>query len=225
MPLTFAGIELDRRKLLLLGAIVLGCAAVAFAYHFVDVEAIHRRAEKLDGALVFALMTILPMVGFPETVSTAVAGMRFGLPLGLALVSLSIALQMLLSYAIVKLAPAFFSKRLKSLRERLPRAAHTPLTLFTMLLPGVPYFAKNYVLPLAGVPLATFLLVGLPINIARSVVGLAFGDMSDDLTPARVAGFAVYFIVITVTCAWAFRRLWAQMKSPPPAAGGRKQPA
>lgn len=223
MELTLAGFTLDRRKILTIAGAILACIGVALLYRQIDIDAIHHRAEGLNGVLVFVLMTVLPLVGFPVTVTHAVAGMRFGLPLGLTLVAVSITLQMLASYALVKLLPGFFASRLSSLRRRLPHAAHTPLTIFTMLLPGVPYFAQNYVLPLVGVPLAPYLLWGVPIHLARSVVGLAFGDMSDDLTPARLAGFAAYFVVITITCAWSFRRLQAQMKNPRPKAGGRKR--
>lgn len=225
MELTIAGIELDRRKLITIALVVLGCVAVTLLYRQIDVAAVHRRAEEINGVLVFALMTLLPLVGFPVSILHAVAGVRFGLPLGIPLVALSIVLQMLLSYAIVQLAPGFFARRLEPIRRRLPKAAHTPLTQFTMLLPGVPYFAQNYVLPLAGVPLGTYLLWGVPIHIARSIVGIAFGDMSDDLTPARLTGFAVYFVVVTAGCAWTFRRLQARMKDQRPKAGGRKRAA
>jgi uncharacterized membrane protein YdjX (TVP38/TMEM64 family) len=99
------------------------------------------------------------------------------------------------------------------------------VTQFTMLLPGVPYFAQNYVLPVIGVPLGTYMLWSVPIHIVRSIVGIAFGDMSDDLSPLHIAGFVAYFVVITVACTWAFRRLQARMKGPQPKAGGRKRRA
>ena len=152
-------------------------------------------------------MVALPLMGFPVTVMHAVAGLRFGIPFGGVLVALTILLQLLMAYGLVKLAPQFFARRLRSFRKRLPTGTHTSLTQFTMLMPGVPYFAQLYVLPLAGVPLATFLRWSLPINITRSVVGVTFGGIADDLTPLRLAGFATYFLVITVSCTAAFRRL------------------
>jgi len=225
MELTVAGFTLDRRKLIAIAIIVVACVGLTLLYRQIDIEAVHRRAEGINGVLVFVLMTLLPMVGFPVTVTHAVAGVRFGLPLGLTLVAVSITLQMLLSFALVKMAPHLFARRLDPLRRRLPKTAHTPLTQFTMLLPGVPYFAQNYVLPLMGVPLGTYLLWGVPIHIARSIVGIAFGDMSDDLTPLRLAGFATYFVLVTLACTWAFRRLQAQVKGQRSKAGGRKRRA
>lgn len=225
MELTIAGFELDRRKIITIAVIIVACVAVALLYRQIDIAAVHRRAEGLNGVLVFVLMTVLPLFGFPVSVTNAVAGVRFGLPLGIALVSVSIVLQLLASYGLVKLAPKLFARRLEGLRKRLPEGAYTPVTQFTMLLPGVPYFAKNYVLPVIGVPLGTYLLWSLPIHIMRSIVGIAFGEMSGDLSPLRIAGFVTYFVVITVTCTWAFRRLQAKMKDRPARASGRKRPA
>lgn len=222
MEVTIAGIELDRRKLLIVGGVVLACVAVGLLYERIDVEAVNAWTESLNGGLVFTLMVVLPLVGFPVTVAHAVAGMRFGLALGLTLAACSIVLQLLASYALVRAAPQLFQRRLQGIREKLPEGAHGPVTLFTVLLPGVPYFAKNYVLPLIGVPLRTFLLWAAPIHIARSLVGVAFGHLSSDLTPLRITAFVGYFLVVSAGCAWALRRVQAQVKDRRSAAGGRR---
>lgn len=225
MELTIAGFEIDRRKIVTFIAIVLACAALAFVYRQIDVQALHLRAQEVNGFLVFVFITVLPLFGFPVSVCHAIAGVRFGLGLGLALVAASVVLQLLASYALVKLAPSFFERHMERWRKKLPKAAHVPLTQFTMLLPAVPYFAQNYVLPLVGVPLGVYLFWGAVIHIVKSIIGVLFGEMSDDLTPARVAIFVGYAIVITVTTAWAFRRLQARIKDRPRAAGGRKRRA
>lgn len=225
MEVTIAGFTLDRRKLLTLAAIVLGCVAFGLLYRQIDMPALHERARDLNGAMIFVLMTILPLFGFPVSVCHAVAGVRYGMVLGFVLVGGSIVLQMLASYALVKAMPQFFARRMEPFRQKLPQATHAPLTVFTMVLPGVPYFAQNYVLPLVGVPLGTYLLWGLPIHLAKSLIGIAFGNMSDDLTPVRIAGFVVYAIFITVACGWALRRLQAQIRDQRSAAGDPKRPA
>jgi uncharacterized membrane protein YdjX (TVP38/TMEM64 family) len=119
-----------------------------------------------------------------------------------------------MSYLLVRVAPGFFKRRLKPVREKIPRGAHSSVTLFTMLLPGVPYFVQNYVLALIGVPLRTYLLICLPIHWARSLVSLTFGHLVSDLTPWRIVGFAVYNLCIILSCAWAFRRLRSQLRAP-----------
>ena len=214
------------RRIGIVVAAIVALGALVLLYRTIDIAALHQRAAEVNGVLVFALMTVLPLIGFPVSVTHAVAGVRFGFGPGLALVSVSIVLQLLASYALVKGMPKLFTRPLKPLRERLPKGAHTPVTQFTMLLPGVPYFAQNYVLPLAGVPIGIYLLWGIPIHIAKSAIGVGFGDMSDDLTPLRIAGFVTYTIFITVTCTWAFRRLQARLKvAPAKKAAGRKRRA
>lgn len=219
MELTVAGYTLNRRKLLTILGVVIGLVLVAWLYRQIDVPALHERTKDINGALIFVLMTVLPLFGFPVSVCHAIAGVRYGLVWGVVLVGASIVLQMLASFLLVKLLPSFFERRMEPFRKKLPHAAHAPLTVFTMVLPGVPYFAQNYVLPLVGVPLGTYLLWGLPIHIAKSVIGIVFGDVSDDLTPARIAGFAAYAVFITVACGWAFRRLQAQIRGQRSAAG------
>ncbi|MBA4138288.1 MAG: hypothetical protein C0518_13330 [Opitutus sp.] len=175
--------------------------------------------------MVFLALTLLPLAGFPVSVMHAVAGVRFGFAVALPLVALSILLQLLLSYALVRAAPGFFARRLEPLRRRLPHAAHWPLTLFTLLLPGAPFFAQNYVLPLMGVPLRIFLSVALPLHLVRSIVGVTFGELSDHLTPWTVAGFAAYAVGVTLACGFAFRRLRERLRDPRPAGDGPTQRA
>lgn len=206
--------QLTRRRIATAVAVTVALVALVLLYRRIDMTALHLAAEGVNGGLVFGLMTVLPMAGFPVSVAHAVAGVRFGFGPGLALVSLSIVLQLVASYALVKAMPKLFARHLKPLRERLPKGAHAPVTQFTMLLPGVPFFAQNYVLPLVGVPLGIYLQWSIPIHIAKSAIGVVFGDMSDDLTPLRIGGFAVYAIFITVACTWAFRRLQARMAAP-----------
>lgn len=199
--------RLTPKQYVWLGVAVAIVTGVLLFYRELDLDAIHARADELNGGVVFAAMVVLPLVGFPVSIVHAVAGLRFGLGVGCALVALATFLQLLTAYGLVKLMPGFFARKLEPLRKRLPEGAHTPVTLFTMLLPGVPYFSQIYVLPLIGVPLGTFLMWSLPINVARSVVGVTFGDICDNLTPLRMAGFGAYIVTIILLCSWAFRRL------------------
>jgi uncharacterized membrane protein YdjX (TVP38/TMEM64 family) len=216
--------RLTPKQYALIGGVIIAVGLVTLFYRQIDIDTIHARADELNGFVVFAGMVLLPLGGFPVSVVHAVAGLRFGLGLGCLLVALATVIQLLTAYGLVKLMPGFFGRKLEPLRKRLPQGTHTPVTLFTMLLPGVPYFSQIYVLPLIGVPLGTFLMWSLPINIARSVVGVTFGDLCDNLTPLRLAGFGVYIVGITLTCAWAFRRLRRQMLANEKPTPGRPTP-
>ncbi|WP_218280096.1 hypothetical protein [Verrucomicrobium spinosum] len=52
---------------------------VSWLYRQIDVAGLHDRAAHISGPVVFILMTVLPLLGFPVSVLHAVAGLRFGL--------------------------------------------------------------------------------------------------------------------------------------------------
>lgn len=202
-------------RAILIGAVV--CVGLGVLYRKIDIDTVHEYAGRLNAALAFLLLTLLPLGGFPVTVLHVVMGIRFGVKLGLLLVAGSIILQLLASYVLVHLFRRKFAQRLADVRKRIPKTAYGSMCLFTMLLPGVPYFAKNYVLPLLGVPLRTYLLICAPIHILRSSVAIVFGDTSDDLTPGRIAGLALYFATTVLVSWWMFRRLRAEIGKTSPA--------
>jgi uncharacterized membrane protein YdjX (TVP38/TMEM64 family) len=196
-------------RAIIVGVVV--CVAAGLLSRKFDLQTVREYAEGLNAVVAFILLTLLPLVGFPVTVLHVVSGMRFGVPLGFTLVAISILLQLLLSYALVYFFRGVFARRLGPIGKKIPRTAHGTMCLFTMLLPGVPYFAKNYVLPFLGVPLRTYLLVCLPVHIARSIVALVLGGESDDLSPGKIAGLVVYYAVTAGVSWWMFRRLRSQI--------------
>jgi uncharacterized membrane protein YdjX (TVP38/TMEM64 family) len=207
-------------------ALVLGLIA-AVLYSKLDIEAVHAHAARLNGGVAFALLVVLPLFGFPANLAHIAAGIRFGAIAGLALVSLSILLQLLVSYALVHRWRRFFerSRWLKKLRDRIPEGAHASVCIFTVLLPGAPYAAVNYTLPLLGVPLRTFLLCAWPLHSLRSTVTVLLGDQSAHLTATRLVVLIGYALLILAASWWTYRRMQSQFSDPPSAAGGRKQPA
>ncbi len=207
---------------------VLGLAALAFLlYRNGNMAAVHAYASGLNPVAAFSLLLGLPLLGVPVSLIHIAAGIRFGVQLGLALVALSILLQLLASYAIVHVWRRHFdhARWLQHVRERIPRGAHTSISIVTVLLPGAPYAAINYVLPLLGVPLRTYLLVAFPLHCLRSTVTVAFGDQSHQLTPMRLAFLLAYALVILGASSLTYRRLRARLESQPAGAGDQKQPA
>lgn len=205
-------------------AVIVIAVIGALIYSQLDVHEVHRQAARLPAPLGFALLTVLPLLGFPASLLHIAAGIRFGAPLGMALVSLSIGLQLLASFAIVRLWRGHFERArwVAKVRKRIPKGAHASICIFTLLLPGAPYAGINYVLPLVGVPLRTFLLCAWPVHTLRSTVTVVFGDQSDELTPWRLAALAAYALTVLGACWWMFRRLRRQFEDPPAAASGRK---
>ena len=206
-------------------ALVIGAVSIVL-YSRIDVQAVHEQAARFNGGIAFGLLLVLPLIGFPASVLHVAAGVRFGAGAGLALVSLSILFQLLASYALVRLWRHRFERArwVRKIRERIPDGAHASVCVFTLLLPGAPYAAVNYVLPLIGVPLRTFVACGWPLHSLRSTVTVVFGDQSDQLTVARLAILLVYALMIAAVSWWTYRRLQSRLEDPPPMAGDRKQP-
>lgn len=208
------------------GVVVLGVIG-ALLYSQIDVHELHRSAARLPAGAAFALLAILPLLGFPASLLHVAAGIRFGAPLGMAVVCASIAFQLLASYAIVHVWRDRFERArwVKRVRKRIPEGAHASICVFTVLLPGAPYTAINYVLPLIGVPLRTFFFCCLPLHTLRSTVTVVFGDQSDTLTPGRLAALAAYAVTILAVSWWMYRRMQRRFEGQPAKADGPKQRA
>jgi uncharacterized membrane protein YdjX (TVP38/TMEM64 family) len=206
-------------------ALVLGVIA-ALVYSRIDLRRIHEQAAGFNGGLAFALLVVLPLVGFPASLLHLAAGIRFGAVLGLTLVSFSILLQLLASYGIVRLWRPWFEQArwLKKIRARIPHGAHAGVCVVTVLLPGAPYAAVNYVLSLMGVSLRTFILCAWPLHTLRSTITVLFGDQSAHLTAARLAVLMAYALTIFAASWWTYRRLQARFEGRRPTADDRKPP-
>lgn len=198
---------------------------MAVLYGQIDLVVLRAKAQHMNGGLAFVLLTLLPLVGFPVSALDVVAGVRFGVHLGVPLVWLSILLQLLLSYGLVHWQRRFFEKRFKSIRDRIPPGAHVPVTIFIMLIPGAPYFTQLYTPPLLGVPLRVYLAICLPIHAARSIIAVVFGGESHQITLGWVLGMLAYGAVLLTVSWWAYRRVRGALGDQPPVGNGRKQPA
>lgn len=207
--------------------VVIAVIAVAWAIvgGAIDMRAVHEKAARTNGVVVFALLVLLPLIGFPVAVLHFAVGIRFGLWIGLGLVAVSIPLQLAGYYGLVRWQKEFFRDKFKGLRGKIPPGAHDAMAVFTLLIPGAPYFAQNYALALMGVPFRVALRWAMPLNLARAAVTILVGDQSDHLTRGRIAWIALYALVLVGASWLAYRRLHARMTGRRRAGNGRKSPA
>ena len=216
---------LSPRRLAIFLAVAVALVAFMVFRDQLNLASLHAHALQMNAATVLFSLFVLPLLGFPVSVMHAITGAKFGLPWGMTFVGLSIAFQLFASYGIVRLWPQFFAERFAWLRKKLPPATHRSLILFTLLLPGAPYFAQNYVLAIARVPFWLFFRFAFPIAFCRSLIGVIFGEWSGHMTPGRIAFFVAYTATIMLICGLAFRRLRAQLQSPPRAGNDRTRSA
>lgn len=210
------------------GLVLGGIALVAAAIHSrIDVAELQALAARLPAWLAFVLLTLLPMAGFPVSLLHVAAGVRFGAGIGLAVVAASIALQIALAWLLVRRWRKFFERVpwLGRLRRRIPAGARGGVCVFSVLLPGAPYSAITYVLPLLGVPLRTLLLYAWPVHCLRSTVTVVLGDQLDEFTVTRLVVLLAYASTILFASWLTYRRLQAGFENPPPAEGDPKRPA
>jgi len=187
----------------------LGATAVVLSLLWgrVDIDHVHQQAERIPGALAFALMVVLPLVGCPATLVNLGAGIRFGIGGGLPLVALAIVIHQLIAFQLVRWRPAMFGPLVDPIRRRLPKGSHGSVAVFSALIPGVPYWMQVYSMPLIGLRLKTVLLYCVPLHTIRSMIALIGGDISDHPSPGWLVGLGVYAVILMSVCFYAGRRI------------------
>lgn len=167
--------------------------------------------EGLNAAAVLPLMALLPIGGFPIAVVYLVAGARFGPLLGGVVVAGVTAIHMLGTYLIGRSflrgpLHRFIERRHKHLPE-VPDDEHAAVAVIATLVPGLPYFVRNYLLVLAGVRLRVFFTVCLPIYVARSYVTILLGNLSGDPSKLGLVVLLTFDVLKVGICAYVIWRL------------------
>lgn len=151
----------------------------------------------------FIALAILPCFGVPTTPFYILAGATFSPWINFWGITLSLALNVLLTYVIVR---SFLRKGiewlLRSAGYAIPKFAPKKALRFCILLklaPGVPQFVKNYLIGLSGIPFGHFFLICFGITIWYAFAFVMLGDSIYDRDPAMaLAALAVVGIVALV---------------------------
>jgi len=125
----------------------------------------------------FIALAILPAIGFPTTPFFVLAGALYGTGIGLFGSALAVSANLILCYWISHsgLRP-WIKRRLSRTKYKLPnfaesRAGAVRFTLLIKVAPGLPTFAKNYVIGLTGVPFWTYFVVSF---VFTGIYGASF---------------------------------------------------
>lgn len=159
----------------------------------------------------FAALAVLPAVGVPTTPFYIMAGATFGGVAGVLGSMASLAVNLLICHWIGQsgLRP-WLVRRLEGAGRTLPKLEKGKAWRFAALVklaPGVPAFAKNYLIVLAGVPFPVFFGISMaataPYLVALVILGESVWqhDVSDFVWVA--AGLLTLSAV-----AWWVRRRW-----------------
>lgn len=162
------------------GAVVVAGALVLVFTHvdwtrFMDVVA------QLPIGLLLPAMALLPLIGFPIVPVYLVAGARFGPYGGGLVVALVTAAHLAGSYLI---AQTVLRRPLLRLLRRwhahlpeIPDDEQVAVAFIAVLVPGIPYVLRNYLLAVIGLRLRIYFWIALPIHVARSYVSILVGNL------------------------------------------------
>jgi uncharacterized membrane protein YdjX (TVP38/TMEM64 family) len=162
--------------------------------------------------VVLTITAVLPLVGFPISMVYLLLGARFGPVLGLAVVTGITALHLLGTHWIAR---SFLRRPLLRFIERrkhhvpeVPPGENAAIALMIMLAPAIPYFVRNYVLALSGIPLRIYLWIALPIHVLRSYVALFLGDFGSSPSDRAWVFLGIFYgtkLAIFAGVAWWLR--------------------
>jgi len=134
--------------------------------------------------LFFTAMAILPALGVPMLAFTLSAGPMFGQHLGIGIVVLlslaAITVNVILSYFFARYTMRHVIERLMAWLgynlPKIPEGDITDVIIIVRVTPGIPFFAQNYLLGLAGVPFRKYLIITCIFTWGLSTAFVLFGD-------------------------------------------------
>jgi uncharacterized membrane protein YdjX (TVP38/TMEM64 family) len=179
-------------------------------YATVDLTVIHIWLEQWNGPVVFVLIALLPLFGFPVSLLQILAGAKFGIGWGFVVSSLSIVVHLLgmhwIGTSFLRRPLECFLQKKKHQLPQVPAGEHNSVAFLMTLLPGS-YALKNYAMIVGGISLHTLLWVCLPVYAIRAIFGIYFGHFSTEPSTFRLAILIGNTILITVVSAYLVKRL------------------
>lgn len=143
----------------------------------------------------FTALAILPAIGFPTTPFFVLAGALYGTWTALIGSAIALSANLVLCYWISHSAMRpWLERRLSRTKYRIPsfegsRAGAIRFTFLIKIAPGLPTFAKNYVVGMAGVPFGIYFAVSFVFTgiYAASFIVLGESIFSRDWTTGGLA--------------------------------------
>lgn len=171
-------------------------------------EALEAFGRELPAGWFVVAYFLLPLVGFPFGLLLLLAGVRFGLVGGMAVVAAGMFFH---HYVAFYLTHGLFCDKVRSFFERIgygiPSIQEKHRIWFTAVfaaIKGPPYFAKIYLLALTDIPLRIYLWVGAPVYILFSLVPVTAGS--------AVARFDAKWLYLALALALLFSALGFWLK-------------
>ncbi len=173
-------------------------ALITFATRF-GWSALHQKVLELNPAAILVVLAVLPMIGFSIVAVDIILGAKFGVMLGMGAVIGITAFHLLASHWIARSILREPLQRFLLRHQRklpvLPPNQEVAVSVLFALVPGLPYFARNYLLALSDIPLRIYFWCCLPIYVARAYLTLSLGDWSGSMTREKIYYLSAVYII------------------------------
>lgn len=183
-------------------ALCLVLLAAGFLFYSSEIKQLFAliRNENLHPAYLVAAFLILPVLFFPFSALLIVIGLRFDMWAGILILFAAMPVHLAVSYY---LARQVFHDRLKKYARRrfqldfqVPQRRQTQFSFLFMVIPGLPYTVKNYLLPLSGIPFGKYLLISWLVQGTMGIPFVVLGDAASKWNVALLLIFLVLFAVV-----------------------------
>ncbi len=168
--------------------------------------------EDIHFMVIIGAFIMLPLVGFPITALLVLMGMRFGVVIGILAMFSIMPLHLLFSFWLTR---SFIGDRIKQYalkKEKdykifsIPEDRNMEFCFLFMVIPGLSYSMKNYLLPISGVPFRHYFFFGWLIQGIMGIPFVLLGEASAELNLPIFAVMAVIFVLLFVIMKWAKKR-------------------
>ena len=177
-----------------------------------DLDAMLAWQQRASPVPFFAVMSVLPAIGFPMTPLFILAGATFGPAGGLMGSLVALALNLTLCYGIAQLMRPRLIALLRRFGYELPdrqgrKRNDVRFTLAAKLAPGVPAFAKNYWLGVSGVRFAVYFWLSVLTTGAYAALLIVLGEaaVKHSTGPVILVGAVIVVLALAIRF-WRGRR-------------------
>lgn len=164
------------------------------------------KTGEIRSAYIIAAFIILPVFGFPILPLLILMGARFGAVIGLCVVFAVIPIHLGIAFRVTN---SVFRKPIEKIIKRrslkvpsIPETHRLKYGMLFMILPGLSYSLKNYILPLSGLPFVPFMICGW---VPQGLLGVPFVLLGNAAAASGIyifSGIALLYAVFLISGRW-----------------------
>ena len=163
--------------------------------------------------MLFASIALLPLLGVPVSPLWVASGALLGVSAGLAVALLGLVCNLAIAYWIAHYGlRSFITDWLHRRGWSLPAVrsiTSVKLTLLVRVTPGLPLFAQNYLLGIAGIPFRSYLWVSMAVQGAYAAAFVVFGEAA----LSGQVGMLITALLLLAAMALLFSNVLSHLKS------------